>query len=85
MLERDPLKRATAEEILQHDWLREHGVASDEPIEMEVLMRIKKFSAAHAFKKEAIKVRVGWVRLASLPSCKESVQGEGGWASAWVM
>ena len=29
MLDRDPLKRATVEEVLGHEWVREGGVADD--------------------------------------------------------
>lgn len=36
MLERDPSKRATASEVLKHEWVRENGVASDVEIEPEV-------------------------------------------------
>nr|AAF21062.1 calcium-dependent protein kinase [Dunaliella tertiolecta] len=56
MLQRDPKKRATANEIMQHDWMRENGVASDEPLEMEVVSRIKNFSGMNKLKKEALKV-----------------------------
>jgi calcium-dependent protein kinase len=56
MLQRDPKRRATAQQILQHDWMRENGVASDQAIEMEVLSRIRKFSAGNRLKKEAIKL-----------------------------
>jgi len=56
MLQRDPKKRATANEILKHDWMRENGVASDQPLEMEVVSRIKNFSGMNKLKKEALKV-----------------------------
>lgn len=29
LLVRDPAERATADEILQHEWMKENGVASD--------------------------------------------------------
>ena len=60
MLVRDPLKRATAQEILNHEWLREGGVAGDNVIEPEVLKRIKGFAAMNKLKKEALKVRGVW-------------------------
>lgn len=63
MLMRDPKKRASAIQILQHDWMRENGVASDSPLQLEVLTRIKKFSAMNRLKKEALKVGV-WKQLA---------------------
>ncbi|MEW5299955.1 MAG: hypothetical protein WDW38_002778 [Sanguina aurantia] len=56
MLMRDPKKRASAIQILQHDWMRENGVASDSPLQLEVLTRIKKFSAMNRLKKEALKI-----------------------------
>ena len=56
MLVRDPKRRATAQQILQHDWMRENGVAADTVIELEVLTRIRKFSAMNRLKKEALKV-----------------------------
>ena len=61
MLVRDPKRRATAQTILQHDWMKENGVASDAPLQLEVLSRIQKFSAMNKLKKEALKVggRVG--------------------------
>ncbi|KAG1667632.1 hypothetical protein FOA52_001688 [Chlamydomonas sp. UWO 241] len=56
MLQRDPKKRATAQEILQHEWMKENGCASGEPISNEVVTRIRKFSAGNRLKKEAIKL-----------------------------
>ena len=68
MLQRDPKRRATALQILQHEWMKENGVASDKPLEMEVVKRIVKFSAGNRLKKEAIKVRVDWDGV-SMPRC----------------
>lgn len=56
MLVRDPKRRSTAIQILQHPWMKENGVASDKALEMEVLTRIKKFSAGNRLKKEAVKI-----------------------------
>ncbi|GLI64986.1 hypothetical protein VaNZ11_008411 [Volvox africanus] len=56
MLVRDPKRRATAQQILQHDWMRENGCAADQPIQLEVLSRIKQFSAMNRLKKEALKL-----------------------------
>jgi serine/threonine protein kinase len=44
MLVRDPSKRATAAEVLAHDWIKENGVAGDNEIEPEVLKRIRSFA-----------------------------------------
>lgn len=56
MLVRDPRKRATAAEVLEHEWVREGGVAGDNVIEPEVLKRIRGFAAMNKLKKEALKV-----------------------------
>ncbi len=57
MLARDPRDRATAREILQHEWMREHGCASDAPLQVEVVARMKQFAAMNRLKKEAMRVR----------------------------
>jgi hypothetical protein len=56
MLCRDPLKRATASDILRHHWLKENGCARDTPIEPEVLVRLEKFHKMNVFKREALRV-----------------------------
>ncbi len=53
---RDPKKRATAAEILQHEWVRADGVASDTALQPEVLKRLRGFAAMNKLKKEALKV-----------------------------
>ena len=58
MLVRDPRKRATAEDVLGHEWVKEGGVAGDNVIEPEVLKRIRGFAAMNKLKKEALKVFV---------------------------
>lgn len=40
MLEPSPARRATADEILQHPWMRENGVASDAPLDNVILRRM---------------------------------------------
>ena len=37
----DAAKRATADEILQHPWMREHGTASSVPLDNIVLRRMR--------------------------------------------
>ncbi|KAH1091946.1 hypothetical protein J1N35_019203 [Gossypium stocksii] len=43
MLARDPKKRITAAQTLDHPWLKEGGDASDKPIDSAVLSRLKQF------------------------------------------
>lgn len=40
MLEPNPARRATADEILQHPWMRENGVASNTPLDNVILRRM---------------------------------------------
>ncbi|KAI8470620.1 MAG: kinase-like domain-containing protein [Monoraphidium minutum] len=56
MLVRDPRKRATAAEVLAHEWVREGGVAGDNVIEPEVLTRMRGFAAMNKLKKAALKI-----------------------------
>ena len=55
MLERDPSKRATAEEILKHPWMKENGVASGKPLGDAIVSRLNNFAAMNRLKKEAMK------------------------------
>lgn len=48
--------RASADQILKHEWMKENGVASDKPLDNAVLGRIKDFAAMNKLKKEALKV-----------------------------
>ncbi|CAA0831077.1 calcium-dependent protein kinase 29 [Striga hermonthica] len=56
MLTIDPKKRITADEALEHPWLKEDGEASDRPIDSAVLIRMKQFRAMNKLKKLALKV-----------------------------
>jgi calcium-dependent protein kinase len=51
MLMKKPKDRLTAEEVLNHPWVREDGDAPATKIEDEVLSRMKNFSAMNKFKK----------------------------------
>lgn len=56
MLERNPAKRAKADEILKHPWMKEHGVASDKPLDNAILNRLNTFAGMNKLKKEAMKI-----------------------------
>ncbi|KAG4952959.1 hypothetical protein JHK87_038553 [Glycine soja] len=56
MLIKDPKKRITAAQVLEHPWLKEGGNASDKPIDSAVLSRMKQFRAMNKLKKLALKV-----------------------------
>ncbi|KAF6174216.1 hypothetical protein GIB67_033748 [Kingdonia uniflora] len=56
MLTWNPKKRITAAKILEHQWMRELGGASDKPIDSAVLTRMKQLTAMNKLKKLALKV-----------------------------
>lgn len=56
MLRQDPKERLTAVEVLNHPWIRVDGEASDKPIDITVLSRMKQFRAMNKLKKVALKV-----------------------------
>ncbi|KFK42039.1 hypothetical protein AALP_AA2G204000 [Arabis alpina] len=55
MLARDPKRRITAAEALEHPWLTDSRI-SDKPIDSAVLIRMKQFRAMNKLKKLALKV-----------------------------
>uniref|UniRef100_A0A1J3IY12 non-specific serine/threonine protein kinase n=1 Tax=Noccaea caerulescens TaxID=107243 RepID=A0A1J3IY12_NOCCA len=55
MLARDPKRRITAAEALEHPWLTDSKI-SDKPIDSAVLIRMKQFRAMNKLKKLALKV-----------------------------
>ncbi|KAF3321165.1 calcium-dependent protein kinase 29 [Carex littledalei] len=56
MLTKDPKKRITAAEALEHPWLKEGGLATDKPLDSAVLLRMKQFRSMNKLKKLALKV-----------------------------
>ncbi|KAL3498933.1 hypothetical protein ACH5RR_041665 [Cinchona calisaya] len=56
MLRADPKERLSAVEVLNHPWMREDGEASDKPLDIAVLTRMKQFRAMNKLKKVALKV-----------------------------
>uniref|UniRef100_A0A1J3HNX3 non-specific serine/threonine protein kinase n=5 Tax=Noccaea caerulescens TaxID=107243 RepID=A0A1J3HNX3_NOCCA len=55
MLTKDPKKRISAAQALEHPWIRD-GEAPDKPIDNAVLSRMKQFRAMNKLKKLALKV-----------------------------
>ncbi|KAL6174780.1 hypothetical protein ACLB2K_051426 [Fragaria x ananassa] len=56
MLRADPKERLAAGDVLNHPWMREDGDASDKPLDIAVLSRMKQFRAMNKLKKVALKV-----------------------------
>eukprot|EP00884_Botryococcus_braunii_P005511 jgi/Botrbrau1/14961/Bobra.0018s0064.1 len=56
MLQQDVTKRASANDILKHSWMRENGTASDKPLDNAILNRMRGFAGMNKLKKEALKV-----------------------------
>ncbi|KAI6687510.1 hypothetical protein NL676_024338 [Syzygium grande] len=56
MLTKDPKKRITSAQVLEHHWIKEGRDASDKPIDSAVLSRMKQFRAMNKLKKLVVKV-----------------------------
>eukprot|EP00210_Caulerpa_lentillifera_P006099 g5827.t1 len=56
MLERDPNKRPSAREVLNHKWLKSSGVAPREPLDNAILKKMQKFSECNRLKRTALKL-----------------------------
>jgi calcium-dependent protein kinase len=50
----DTSKRASADAILQHPWLRSQGVAPDKPLDSVVISRLRNFAGMNRLRKAAI-------------------------------
>lgn len=59
MLTRDPEKRPTARQMLQHEFLREHGAALRDPLGNAVLNKMMKFAKCNKLKRLAFTLIVG--------------------------
>lgn len=84
LLSRDPSRRPTASDILQHEWLLEHGCADDRPVASEVLVRLAQFSRMNRLKQQAMRVSMSvyvcmgvGVGAALLPGVGRCPQKEG--------
>ncbi|GER27121.1 calcium-dependent protein kinase [Striga asiatica] len=56
MLEQDPQKRLTAQQVLEHPWIQNAKKASNVPLGDIVRARLKQFSVMNKFKKKALRV-----------------------------
>lgn len=56
LLQADPKQRLTAVEILKHPWIKEGGDATDQPMDVTVLSRMRRFIVMNKLKKVALKV-----------------------------
>ena len=56
LLVQDPHKRATADQILHHSWMKENGTATDKPLDNVILSRMRAFAGMNKLKKEALRI-----------------------------
>ncbi|XP_027345135.1 calcium-dependent protein kinase 17-like [Abrus precatorius] len=75
MLNSDPKQRLTAQEVLNHPWIKEDGEAPDKPLDNAVLNRLKQFRAMNQFKKVALRVIAGCLSEEEIMGLKEMFRG----------
>ncbi|KAK8615284.1 hypothetical protein V6N13_069061 [Hibiscus sabdariffa] len=75
MLTLDPKERLTAQEVLNHPWIKEDGEAPDTPLDNAVLLRLKQFKAMNNFKKVALRVIAGCLSEEEIQGLKEMFKG----------
>jgi len=56
MLTQDPHKRPSAQDLLQHPWIRKGGTAPTDPIQPYVLKHLRQFANENRFKRLALKM-----------------------------
>ncbi|KAG0479165.1 hypothetical protein HPP92_013884 [Vanilla planifolia] len=71
MLCKDPQKRLTAFEVLNHPWIKEAGEAPDTPLDNAVLNRLKQFRELNKFKQVALRVIAGCLSEEEIRGLKE--------------
>ncbi|KAK8961669.1 Calcium-dependent protein kinase 34 [Platanthera guangdongensis] len=71
MLCKDPQKRFTAFEVLNHPWIKEDGEAPDTPLDNAVLNRLKQFRELNKFKQVALRVIAGCLSEEEIRGLKE--------------
>ncbi|KAG0479146.1 hypothetical protein HPP92_013865 [Vanilla planifolia] len=71
MLCKDPQKRLTAFEVLNHPWIKEDGEAPDTPLDNAVLNRLKQFRELNKFKQVALRVIAGCLSEEEIRGLKE--------------
>ncbi|XWS38286.1 hypothetical protein CRYUN_Cryun19dG0118600 [Craigia yunnanensis] len=77
MLRDDPKERLSAFEVLNHPWMREDGDASDKPLDVAVLTRMKQFRAMNKLKKVALKMIAENLSEEEIISLKEMFKSMG--------
>mmetsp|Transcript_23210 Transcript_23210/g.44303 ORF Transcript_23210/g.44303 Transcript_23210/m.44303 type:complete len:261 (+) Transcript_23210:1530-2312(+) len=75
LLKQNPKDRMTAMEALDHPWLREGGVASDDPIDDTVMKRLKSYSQMTKFKKAALQAIAANMTDSEIQGLKELFLG----------
>ena len=80
MLDPNPKTRATADAVLQHEWMKENGTASSAPLDNVVLTRMRGFAGMNKLKKEALKIIAQGLspeEIAGLRTLFESLDADG--------
>eukprot|EP00262_Sarcandra_glabra_P012600 TRINITY_DN327_c0_g1_i4.p1 TRINITY_DN327_c0_g1~~TRINITY_DN327_c0_g1_i4.p1 ORF type:complete len:528 (-),score=86.13 TRINITY_DN327_c0_g1_i4:399-1982(-) len=71
MLDPDPKKRLTAQEVLEHPWLQNAKKAPNVPLGETVKARLKQFSVMNKFKKRALRVVAEHLSVEEVAGIKE--------------
>ncbi|KAE8711345.1 Calcium-dependent protein kinase 7 [Hibiscus syriacus] len=74
MLNPDPKKRLTAQEVLEHPWLQNAEKASDVPLGETVKARLQQFSVMNKLKKRALRVIAEHLSVEEVAGIKEAFE-----------